>query len=53
MYIFMLLFQRKTENGRPCSFPNPLTACSLWNGKFVVSPFVYEETNGNYPLQTG
>ncbi len=36
-----------TENGSPGDFPS--SVCSSYNLKFVVCPFVNEETNGNYP----
>ncbi len=31
-------------------FNNLFTVCSLCNWKFVVCPFVDEETNGSYPF---
>jgi hypothetical protein len=32
---------------------NLFTVCSSCKGKFVVCPFVYEETNGSYPFSNG
>jgi hypothetical protein len=43
--------KRKTE--AYAIFFNPLTICSLWKLKFVVCPFVDEETNGSYPFANG
>jgi hypothetical protein len=41
-------FRRKTE--APGDFLNPFTICSSCKQKFVVSPFVNEETNRRYPF---
>ncbi len=40
--------KRKTENGSPGNFLNPFTICSSCEQKFVVRPFVEEETYKNY-----
>jgi hypothetical protein len=44
-------FKQKTE--AQAIFLNPFSVCSLCKRKFVVCPFVYEETNGNYPFANG
>jgi hypothetical protein len=45
----------QTENGKqtPCHFLNPFIVCSLCKRKFVVCPYVNEETNGSYPFANG
>jgi hypothetical protein len=47
----MLPFQ--TENGSPGNFLNQFIICSLCKRKFVVFPFVDEETNRHYPSANG
>ncbi len=34
-------------------FPNQFIVCSSCKRKFVVCPFVYEETNRNYSFANG
>jgi hypothetical protein len=46
-------FKQKMENGSPGNLLNPFTICSSWKLKFVICPFVYEETNGKYPFANG
>jgi hypothetical protein len=41
------------ENGPRRFFLNPFTVCKLCKRKFVVCPFVDEETNGSYPFANG
>ncbi len=41
-------FEVKTE--AQVIFLNPVTDCSSCKQEFVLCPFVYEETNGSYPL---
>ncbi len=48
IYIFCR-FKHKTE-GSPGDFPKSVTVYSACNRKFVVWPFVYEETNRSYPF---
>ncbi len=43
--------KQKTE--AQAIFLNPFSVCSSCKRKFVVCPFVYEETNGNYPFSNG
>jgi hypothetical protein len=43
----------QTENGNPCDFLNLFTICSSCKRKFVVCPFVDEETNESYPFANG
>ncbi len=40
----------KTENGSPGDFLNLFIICSSCKWKFVIFPFVDEETNGSYPF---
>ncbi len=47
----MLPFQ--TENGSQLIFLNLFTVCSSCQRRFVVCPFDYEETNGNYLFGNG
>jgi hypothetical protein len=42
-----------TENGSPDFFLNPFTVCSSYKRKFVICPFVDEETNGSYLFANG
>ncbi len=50
IYIYCLCcyFKQKTD-GREI-FLNPFTVCSSCKWKFVICPFVSEETNGSYCL---
>ncbi len=41
-------FKDKTEAQE--IFLRPFTVCSSCKQKYVICPFVYEETNGSYPL---
>jgi hypothetical protein len=43
----------KTDNERPIIFLNPFTICSSHKPKFVVCPFLDEETNGGFPFANG
>jgi hypothetical protein len=43
----------KMENGSRGDFLNPFTVCSSCKRKFVVCPFVDEETSGSYPFANG
>jgi hypothetical protein len=43
--------KRKTE--AQSIFPNPFTICSLCKRKFVVCPFIDEETKVSYPFANG
>ncbi len=52
IYIFCR-FKQKTKNGAQATFLNPFTVCSACERKFVVCPFVDEETNGSYPFANG
>ncbi len=45
--------KRKRKTEAYAIFFNPFTVCSLWKLKFVVCPFVDEETNGSYPFANG
>jgi hypothetical protein len=45
--------KNQMENGSQMIFLNPLDVCSSCKQKFVVCPFVEEETNRSYPLQMG
>jgi hypothetical protein len=45
--------KRKTEMEPQVIFLILLTVGSLCKRKFVVCPFVDEETNGSYPLENG
>ncbi len=47
----MLWFRWKME--AQAIFLNPLTVCSSSKRKFVIFPYVYKETNGNYPFANG
>ncbi len=49
--LYMLPFQRETE--AQLIFLNPFTICTSCKQKFVVCPFVYEETNGCYLIANG
>jgi hypothetical protein len=42
--------KREMENGSGTIFLHPFTVFSSCNRKFVVCPFVNEETNGSYPF---
>jgi hypothetical protein len=49
---------RKISNGKrkkkaQAIFLNPFTVCSSCKRKFVVCPFVDEETNGSFPFADG
>jgi hypothetical protein len=48
IYIYASVLNGKRKP-RLFSF-HPFTVCSLCKQKFVVYPFVYEETNGSYPF---
>jgi hypothetical protein len=50
IYIYAAVSKRKPK--AQAIFLNPFTGCSLCKRKFVVCPFVYEEINGSYILQT-
>jgi hypothetical protein len=55
MYIYLYLYRNMLpflmENESPGKiFFTLLTVCSSCKGKFVVCPFVDEETNGSYPF---
>jgi hypothetical protein len=47
----MLPFQNEKES--PSNLFNPFTVCSSCKGKFVICPFVDEETKGSYPFANG
>jgi hypothetical protein len=50
----MLPFQTENlKNGSLAIFLNPFTVCYLFEWKFVVSPFVDGETNGNCSFENG
>ncbi len=55
MYIQVLCccFKRRQKTEAQAIFRNPFTGCSSYKRKFVVCPFVYEETNGSYPFANG
>ncbi len=44
-------FKRETE--AQSIFLDPFTVCPSCQLKFVVCPFVYEETSGSYPFANG
>jgi hypothetical protein len=49
---------QETGNGKQNAeaqeiFPNPFTVCKSCKRKFVVCPFVDDETNGSYPFANG
>jgi hypothetical protein len=44
--------ETSTENGSPV-FLNPFTVCLSYKWKFVLCPFVDEETYGSYPFANG
>ncbi len=47
LYIYICChFKQNTLHVRPGDFLHPFTACSLCKQKFVLCPFVYEESNG-------
>jgi hypothetical protein len=45
--------KREMENGSPANFPNPYTVSSSCKRKFIICPFVDEETNGRYSFANG
>jgi hypothetical protein len=52
--IYKYIWPFQMENRSPCNFPvNPFIVCSSCKRKFVVCPFVYEETNRSYPFANG
>ncbi len=54
IYLFIYIcsrFKRKTE--AQAIFLNSFTVCSSCKRKFVICPFVYEETNGSYLFANG
>ncbi len=44
-------FKRKAE--AQVIFISPFTVCSSCKWKYVVCPFIYEETNASYPFANG
>ncbi len=66
IYIYIYLYENRTDGKRQllyvCCiwemeaqvvFLNPFSICSSCKRKFVVCPFVDEETNGSYPVANG
>jgi hypothetical protein len=56
IYIYIniyLCFHYKRKSEAQAIFLNLFTVCSSCKRKFVVCPFVYEETNGSYPFASG
>jgi hypothetical protein len=52
VHIYICVYgNRKTE--AQVIFLNPCTVCSSCTRKFVICPFVDEETNGSYPFANG
>jgi hypothetical protein len=49
----MLPFQTKSINRSRATFFSPFTIWSFCKQKFVVCPFVDEETNGSCPFVNG
>ncbi len=45
--------KRKQTTKTQMIFLNPFTVCSSHKPKFVVCPFVDEETNGRFPFANG
>ncbi len=46
-------FKWKIENGSPGDFVNLFIVCSSCQRKFVICPFLDEETNGSYRFAKG
>ncbi len=53
MHTYAAVSNRKRKTEAHAIFLNPFTVCSLGKRKFVICPFVYEETNGIYPFANG
>jgi hypothetical protein len=50
LYLYTAVSHGKQKTEAQVFCLNPFTVCSLYNQKFVIYPFVDEETNGSYPF---
>jgi hypothetical protein len=54
IYIYAVVYEKITwKTEVEAIFLNTFTVCSSRKRKFVVFPFVDEETNGSYPFASG
>ncbi len=50
VYIYTAISNRKRKTEGQAIFFNPFTVCLSCKRKFVICPFVYEETHASYPF---